>query len=94
MTSDPTGWHHADCVAYVDDGERVAVLALKALDQLGARLLTGPAAAIWRAARVGGDEKAIAAAAARETGVDVAAVVSDVHGFLADLERHGFVVRD
>ena len=65
MSTDRRGWVRAADAAFVDDGERVAVLALDALDPLGARVLTGSAAAIWRAVGVAGSEEAIAAVVAR-----------------------------
>ena len=92
MSSDPTGWHRADDVAYVDDGERVAVLALDALDPLGARLLTGPAAAIWQAIGHESEEKAIIAAVAHEFAADASTIEADVRGFLADLLAQGLLV--
>ena len=93
MTPDPNGWHRSVDVAYVDDGERVAVLALNALDPLGARLLTGPAAAIWQAMGHASDEKAIIAAVAHEFAADVSTIEPDVRGFLADLLEQGLLVR-
>lgn len=94
MSTDLRGWVRAADAAFVDDGERVAVLALDALDPLGARVLTGSAAAIWRAVGVAGSEEAIAAAVAQDVGVDVATVMEDVRGFLRELEAQGLLVRN
>ena len=88
-----TTWRRNSSVAFVDNDKRIAVLALDTLDELGARLLEGPAAAIWRAVGDGSDEGAIADTVAQGAGVDIAVVTQDVHGFLADLEAHGLVVR-
>ena len=93
MSSSQIGWTRSDSLAFVDDGDRVAVLVLDRLDQLGARVLSGPAATIFRATDVSHHGKAILEEVARVSRVEPAAVEADVQNFLAELEALGVLVR-
>ncbi len=93
MDSAQTAWTRSDAVAFVDDGERVAVLVLDHLDPFGARVLTGSAATIWRATRDRSHEDAIVAEAARTFQLDPGMVEADVQSFLVEMEALGLVVK-
>ena len=86
-------WGRSPAAAFVDDGERVVVLALDSLDRLGARLLIEPAATIWRAVDQTGSERDIITSVADAFALPPAEVELHVRAFLADLEAQGLLVR-
>lgn len=93
MTPQVAVWRRSPDAAFVDAEGRVAALALQSLDDLGARLLTGPAAAIWRALEAHGDEPSIAAAVADDLSIQADVVREDLHLFLSRMEDEGLVER-
>jgi hypothetical protein len=85
-------WLRSPTVAFVDDGERAAVLALDAIDALGARLLFGTAAWIWRAVDRPVTVEEIVAFIQEEFVADAPSIDGQVREFLNQLRAQGLLI--
>lgn len=86
-------WRRSPAVAFVDDGERIALLDLRDPRETRPKLLNGPAAAVWRALErsdLAGDVIEIVAG---HFSVPTDQISIDVQAFLRALEEEGLIYR-
>ena len=88
-------WRHSPDVAWVDSGDRIVVLDLRAdSDQAGKPLaLDESASVVWRQIDGAHSTNGIAELVAEEFGENPLGLRVDIDGFLTQLADHGFIVR-
>lgn len=84
-------WRRSPAVAFVDDGERIALLDLRDPRQAQPKLLYGPAAAVWRALERSELAANVIETVAGQFSVPADQISLDVESFLRALEEEGFI---
>ena len=93
MTQQESVWSRSPAVAFVDDGERIALLVLKAAPSQPPYVFTGSACAIWRALEVEISALDIARLIANAAEAPLEHVLTETTQFLERLRELGMVQR-
>lgn len=84
-------WRRSPTVAFVDDGERIALLDIRDPREARPKLLSGPAAAVWRALDRSDLIGDVIDTVAVQFSVPTHQISIDVAAFLGVLEEEGLI---